>query len=376
MQNNEEAASRQPDVKAFMDGFVRLGLIVLLAVLCVRIVSPFIGLIVWALVLAITLYPLHQRLAGLLGGRQGTAATSLVVAGLLLIGVPTVMLGSSFAGHVQQLYADFENSALTIRPPNAGVAAWPIIGERLYSAWSDAAANLPLFVQDHRAMLDDLARGALSTARNTATALLLFLAALVVAGIIMAWGREGSATMHNIFCRLAGRGSGAALLKLNTLTVRSVAAGVVGVAFIQALLLGVGFVIAGVPGAGILALIVLLIGIVQLPALIITLPVIAYLWTGDNSTLANVFYSVYLLVAGAADGFLKPVLLGRGVDAPMPVILIGALGGMVSGGIIGLFIGAVILAVSYEVFMAWVDQVEEAAPDPAGEVIENVSASE
>ena len=355
MQNNEEAASRQPDVKAFMDGFVRLGLIVLLAVLCVRIVSPFIGLIVWALVLAITLYPLHQRLAGLLGGRQGTAATSLVVAGLLLIGVPTVMLGSSFAGHVQQLYADFENSALTIRPPNAGVAAWPIIGERLYSAWSDAAANLPLFVQDHRAMLDDLARGALSTARNTATALLLFLAALVVAGIIMAWGREGSATMHNIFCRLAGRGSGAALLKLNTLTVRSVAAGVVGVAFIQALILGIGFILAGLPAPGVLAMIVLIVGILQLPALLISLPAIAWLWAnGDGSTAVNVVWTVYLLIGGMADNVLKPMLLGRGVDVPMPVILIGALGGMIWAGIIGLFVGAALLAVGYQVFMDWV----------------------
>ena len=212
--------------------------------------------------------------------------------------------------------------------------------------------------------------------QSGAGGIFLFLVSFIVAGIMMAYGESGNAAMGRIYNRLAGREKGPRLLRLTVATIRSVATGVVGVAFIQALLLGVGFVIAGVPGAGILALIVLLIGIVQLPALIITLPVIAYLWTGDNSTLANVFYSVYLLVAGAADGFLKPVLLGRGVDAPMPVILIGALGGMVSGGIIGLFIGAVILAVSYEVFMAWVDQVEEAAPDPAGEVLENDSASE
>ena len=143
---------------------------------------------------------------------------------------------------------------------------------------------------------------------------------------------------------------------LSALTVRSVAAGVIGVAFIQALILGVGFIFAGIPGAGFLAVIVLLIGILQLPALVISVPAIAYLWAGgDASATHNIIWTVYLLVGGAADNVLKPLLLGRGVDTPMPVILIGALGGMVSAGIVGLFVGAVLLAVGYEVFMDWVD---------------------
>jgi predicted PurR-regulated permease PerM len=110
----------------------------------------------------------------------------------------------------------------------------------------------------------------------------------------------------------------------------------------------------------------MLIGIVQLPALIISLPAIAYLWvSGDASTTSNVIWSIYLLVAGMADNVLKPLLLGRGVDAPMPVILLGALGGMVSAGIIGLFIGAALLALGYQIFMDWVGSGSEAAaPKP------------
>ena len=104
----------------------------------------------------------------------------------------------------------------------------------------------------------------------------------------------------------------------------------------------------------------MLLGIMQLPALLISLPAIAYLWwLGDASTVINIFLSIYLVVAGMADNVLKPILLGRGVDAPMPVILLGALGGMVSSGIIGMFIGAVLLAVGYQVFMEWVNYVEE-----------------
>jgi predicted PurR-regulated permease PerM len=106
-----------------------------------------------------------------------------------------------------------------------------------------------------------------------------------------------------------------------------------------------------------LALLVMVVGILQLPALIISLPVIAYLWAGgDASTTVNIVFTIYLLLAGMADNVLKPMLLGRGVDAPMPIILIGALGGMVSAGIIGLFLGAVLLAVGYQLFMEWVDE--------------------
>jgi predicted PurR-regulated permease PerM len=153
---------------------------------------------------------------------------------------------------------------------------------------------------------------------------------------------------------------GVRLQALITATIRSVATGVIGVAFIQALLLGVGFYMAGVPAAGVLSIIVLLIGIAQVPASIISLPVVAYIWwSGDASTTINIVWTIYLIVAGMADNVLKPLLLGRGVDAPMPVILIGALGGMVSAGIIGLFLGAVLLAVGYKAFMLWVNDDEE-----------------
>jgi predicted PurR-regulated permease PerM len=129
------------------------------------------------------------------------------------------------------------------------------------------------------------------------------------------------------------------------------------VAFIQALLLGIGFLFAGIPAAGVLALVVLLLGILQAPAVLVSLPAIGYLWwSGDGSTAMNVVWTAYLVIAGFADNVLKPLLLGRGVDVPMPVILLGALGGMVSGGIIGLFIGAVVLAVGYQLFMDWVEE--------------------
>jgi predicted PurR-regulated permease PerM len=346
--------------KNFTDAMIRIGLIVLLVVMCFRIFAPFANLMIWALILAVTLYPLHQRLARQIRGRQIHAAALLVVAGILLIAVPTAMIGGSFAKYVHRAYTAYENDSITIKQPDPKVADWPLIGERVYKSWSKAANNLPVFLKENKGQLEKISKRILSAAANTAGSLLVFVGAFVIAGVIMAFGEPGTKVIQNIFNRLAGKERGPQLKSLSTATVRSVASGVIGVAFIQALLLGVGFIMAGIPAAGVLAVIVMLFGIMQLPASLISLPAIAYLWwLGDGSTVSNIVYSIYLVVAGMADNVLKPMLLGRGVDAPMPVILIGALGGMVSNGIIGMFIGAVLLAVGYQVFMEWVNYTDE-----------------
>jgi predicted PurR-regulated permease PerM len=342
------------------DSLIHVSLIAFLVVMCVRVFAPFANLAIWGLILAIALEPLHSWLARRLGGRQGLAATVLVLAGLLLLGVPTAMLGSSFASQLHDVYAAFKHHTFTIPPPKPGVAEWPIVGERLFDAWSSAAANLPAYLQENQPLIRNLARQALSAAASTAGAIMLFLGAMVVAGIMMAYAESGGRAVQRIFSRLTDPVRGPKLQKLATATVRSAAAGVIGVAVIQAILLGMGFMLASIPAPGVLALIVLFIGILQVPALLVSLPAVAYLWwSGDGSTTSNIVYTVYLLVAGMADNVLKPLLLGRGVDVPMVVILIGAIGGMVSGGIVGLFVGSVLLAVSYQLFMEWVDSAAE-----------------
>ena len=340
-----------------LDFFIRLGLIVLAVVACERIFAPFIPIMSWGLILSVSFYPLMLLLRAKTNASPGRSATLLVLAVLLLIGVPTVMLGTSFATHIFDVVGSFNADDVQIRPPAESVRDWPLIGAKAFDIWSLASTDLPALLEELQPHLGNLSKAALSSAAGTAGTLLFFFGAMIVAGIMMAYGEDGSRAMERIFQRLAGAQRGVQLHRLATLTVRSVALGVVGVAVIQAVLLGVGFLFAGIPAAGLLALIVLVIGILQLPALIITLPIVAYLWAlGDHGTVMNGILTAYLLIAGAADGFLKPVLLGRGVDVPMPVVLIGALGGMVGAGIIGLFIGAVVLSVGYELFMGWVDE--------------------
>jgi predicted PurR-regulated permease PerM len=356
--------------RKLLDVFIRAGLTFALAALCYRIFSPFISLMVWALILAVTLYPAHQRLARRLRGRQGLAAALLVAGGIVLIGLPTAVLMSSVGESAQDFIGNVRNNTIAIPAPPPSVATWPIVGGKIHEFWSLAHADLPGLVRSLRPQLGDVARTALGIVASMASGALLFLASFIVAGIIMAYGEAGARSIRAIFGRIMGTGRGGIFAKLSTETIRAVALGVLGVAFIQAIVVGLVMVVAGVPFAGVLALLVLVLGIAQVPSLLVTLPVMVYIWTsGGYGTTPAIAYTVLLLLGGMLDNVLKPLLLGRGVDAPMPVILIGALGGLASTGIVGMFVGAVLLAVGYQLFMAWVaadPDVPTAPAEPAG----------
>jgi predicted PurR-regulated permease PerM len=224
----------------------------------------------------------------------------------------------------------------------------------LHALWSAAHTDIGSVVERFEPKIGIVTKQILGYAASSGTAILKFLVSLVVAGIWMAYAAPGHAAAIAIAKRMAGPDKGDALVRLSTATIRAVAQGVIGIACIQALLLGAGFILVGIPAAGILALLVLLLGIMQIPALLISLPAIIYVFSTNGSTTVAVMFAVYAFIAGSADNVLKPLMLGRGVDAPMPVILLGALGGMATGGIIGLFLGSVMLALGYQLFMAWV----------------------
>ena len=351
--------------RLLLDVLINAGLLAGLVFLCFKILSPFLSMLLWAVVLAVTLYPLHQMLANKLGGKQGRAATVMVLLGVLLIGAPMVLLSTSLAESVAGMAKHVNAGTLVVPAPPAKVAEWPLVGEKIHTVWNKAATDLPALIHNNRAEIGGLLKSALGFLAQSATGVLMFLFSFAIAGVIVAYGREGAQSARRICRRFMGSDRGDGFAVLSTSTIRAVATGVIGVAFIQAVLMGLVLMIAGIPFAGALAAIALVLGIAQVPALIIALPVIAYMWTiGDYATVPAVIYSVLLLVSGMADNVLKPLLLGRGVEAPMPVILLGALGGMVSSGLLGMFLGAVMLALGYQIFMGWVAMQEpiEAAP--------------
>ena len=244
-----------------LDVLIRAGLIVAMVMLCYQIFSPFLTLMFWALTLAVTLYPLHQILANKMGGKQGRAATLLVLAGLVLLVAPTIVLMSSLGDSVHTLVNDVQSGSLQIPAPRANVENWPVVGKKLYGFWSKAYTDLPAVIQSMQPKIGDLTKTALSFVAGIGGGLLGFMASFIVSGIIMAFGQSGSRSMQAIFERIFGTERGGEFTTLSTATIRAVAQGVIGVAFIQAIIVGLALLVAGVPWAGVLSLIVLVLGV-------------------------------------------------------------------------------------------------------------------
>lgn len=361
--------------KELLEVLIRAGLIVILAMSCYEIFHPFLNLMLWSVILAVTLYPLNQMLAAKLGGREGWAAIILVFLGLLCLMVPLSLLGASVVESVHGSMQSFQSGKFEIPAPPASVEQWPVIGEPIFQVWSHASDNLSWAFQQLMPHLKVWSKVVLHQAAGIGAGIVVFVLALLVAGIVMAHGATGERTAVAIASRLFSPHRGPQIAHLCTTTIRAVAQGVVGIAFIQMLLIGVGLVVMGIPAAGIIALLVLLVGIMQLPVLLIAVPVIIYAFAHFGTGASTIAFAVWTLLSGVAEHVLKPLLLGRGVAVPMPVILIGALGGMVSNGIIGLFIGPVILAVGYQLFMGWVHKpVVEALMDETPVVAELLPA--
>jgi predicted PurR-regulated permease PerM len=351
--------------RGLLDVLIRAGLIIALAMLCYRIFAPFLNLLLWSMILGVTLYPLHRRLRRRLGGRNALSATLVVLLAIVVVLVPVYLLANSLAASAEHAAAAVRSGTVEIPPPSDKVAGWPVIGKQAHALWLQASTDLATVTRDHGPQLKAFGLAVLAKIAAAGVGLLLFVVALCLAGIFMAYGESGARSAVASFERIFGNGRGPHIAELCTATIRAVAQGVIGIAFIQALLVGVAFILIGVPGAGLLTLAVLLLGIAQLPAAVLTIPVIIVVLSTQGVTTETVIFAVYTFIAGLADNVLKPLMLGRGVDVPMPVILIGALGGMVTGGVIGLFIGPVVLAIGYELYWQWVR--DGVAGDPAGE---------
>jgi predicted PurR-regulated permease PerM len=273
----------------------------------------------------------------------------------VLIVAPSALLLGSLADSVQEFVQGVQDNTLQIPAPRPGVEEWPVVGKKVYAVWSKAHSDLPALVKSMQPKVGNLAKTALGMVAGIGGGILMFLASFLIAAVIMAFGKEGEQSSQAIFARIMSPARAPEFVKLSTATIRAVAQGVIGVALIQAIAVGLTLLVAQVPLAGVLAVIVLVLGIAQIPAVLVTIPAIIYIWSsGDYGNAAAIIYSVILFLAGIADNFLKPLMLGRGVDAPMPVILLGALGGMAAAGIVGLFVGAVLLALGYQIFMGWV----------------------
>lgn len=368
MSASDTSAADRNFQKNAMASFVQIAALAVLVIWCLRIVAPFISVMLWGLIIAVALYPLHTGLTAKLGGREKLSATLFVLLGLSILILPSYILTDSSISALRTVSSQLNEGAVRITPPDASVAEWPLIGEKVFGIWSSAAENLEGTINKFETELKELGGSVVRFAGSMAVGVLQFVVSIIIAGVFLVSADGGYRASVKFLSSLVGA-KGAALTDMAVATIRSVAKGVLGVAVIQALLSAVGLVLVGVPAAGIWTFAVLMLAIMQLPPIIILAPIAVWVFSVSEPVPATIF-AIYAFLVSASDGVLKPLLLGRGLDIPMLVILLGAIGGMILLGIVGLFIGAIVLAVGYKIIVAWMETDELNNPRQAVEEAE------
>lgn len=319
----------------------------LILIVSFNVIKPFLVPIIWGIIIAVGVYPLHRRFSKFLGNRAKLSAVLIALIGVSVIVVPVVIFTSTAVQNVSHTVKSIEEEKLSVRPPDASVMEWPLVGEKTHEIWSEAAENLNETFKRFEPQLKEVAPKLTKAATQAVLSILLFILSLLVAGVLLLYPESGKKATDSIFMAFLGS-KGEAMTDITIATIRSVVQGVIGIALIQAVFLGLGMFVIKVPAPGILALLVLILAIVQLPTIIIMLPVTIYVFSVSD-TVPAIIFAIWTILWSLSDNLLKPVLLGKGVDVPMLAILLGAIGGMIMAGPVGLFVGSVVLAVAYKI---------------------------
>jgi len=346
----------QPQKDSVYDTVIRLLIILLIITWCLLILFPFTSILLWAVILAMALHPLHKKLSNKMGGKPKLASFLIVFVTICIIFIPSWFLIDTLIGEVKELKASFDINGFSLPPPTENVKEWPLIGERVYDLWQSASINLEQTIKQYSDQLRGFGQIVFKGVLSTAGGIVQLLVSVIIAAIILVYGGAGE-VIRKFFRKLAGdRGDEFADITMKT--VNSVVKGVIGVAFIVAVLNGILFILAGVPYSGIWVLVVFVLGMLQLPLLFVTVPIIVYLFA-VKSTTAAIIWTILLFLAGVSDNFLKPILLGKGSPVPMLVIFIGVIGGFILSGFIGLFTGAIVMSLGYKLLIGWMDTAAE-----------------
>lgn len=345
-------------VRRSLEVTIKIGLVIGLIAWCFMIVKPFIMVTLWSVILAVAIFPLYSWLKRKLGGRKVWASVLVTVILLLIILVPIILLGESLGQAVIHIRDTMAAGKSLIPPPSETVKTWPLIGPRFFELWQRAYENFSGFAMEHKDQLLDGLSFFFSALTNAGLGLLIIFASIIISGVLLVFADQGGSAVQRIVVRLMGERGGEVVANAEV-TVRNVARGILGVAFIQAFLCGIGFLVAGIPGAGLWALIAFFLAIIQIGVGPVIIGVLIYAWI-KLSFLSALLLTIYCIIPMTVDNILKPILLGRKAPAPMLVVFIGAIGGFISFGTIGLFVGAVVLSLGYYLFLIWLNQENEA----------------
>jgi predicted PurR-regulated permease PerM len=331
--------------------FIRLTLLAAMGISCILLLRPFLNLIVCGIIIAIGIYPAYRMLTKALRGRTTLSAVLCSALLLLLVILPAVLLTGTLVDGIQNFIHQVQTGRLDLPQPPSSLEKLPVIGPRLEEFWALCSTNLSEVFVRFRPQIQEKIPVVLSASAGIGGAILQFVAAIMLAGYLLATSKANELFAERIFSRIFGR-QGPDFKELVSATIRTVTNGILGVAVIQTVFASLGFWIVGLPGAGLWALIFLIATVLQVGMLVL-LPAVLYAFAAFSTTHAVIF-TVWCIIVGLMDNVLKPILLGRGGKVPMIVVLLGVLGGFITmNSIIGLFVGAIVLSVGYKLFMAW-----------------------
>jgi predicted PurR-regulated permease PerM len=327
------------------------------------VMRPFVGGIIWGATVAIATWPLMLRLERSLGGRRALTVTVMTVIMLLIFVVPIAASVGVVVANVDQIVAWGNALAtLTIPPPPAWVERIPFVGSSIAQQWSDIAARPSAITANLTPYARTLAGWLVGFLGGIA---LLFVELMLITGIaayLYARGEGAAEFAHRFAARLAGA-RGERAVTLAGASIRGIAMGVVLTALIQGFLAGLGMVLTGVPFAPILSVVCMFLAIAQVGVLPVLACAVGWMyWTGSHGWATGLL--IWSLFVVSIDNVLRPVLIKRGADLPLPLIFAGVLGGIFGFGIVGIFIGPVVLGVTYTLLVDWVNSGEPEAPAP------------
>jgi predicted PurR-regulated permease PerM len=333
---------------------LRIGFVGLLLILSYLILKPFLIVVMWAIIISIGIYPVFKKLSVLLGNRKKLASTLITLFALAVIIVPSYYLMESTIEGIQNLATELEDGTFEIPPPSENIAEWPVIGKPVYDAWMLASVNIEDAIKAFEPQIQAFASNILSGLIGLGSTVLLSIISIIIAGALLVKADSAEIVARKAFKILIGK-KGEGFTELAGATIRSVVQGVLGVAITQSVASGILMLIFDIPLAGLWALIVLFLAVIQLPPLLILVPVAVYGFSVMETTPAIIFLVLSIIIS-MSDSFLKPFFMGKSSDVPTLVILLGALGGMILSGIMGLFVGSVVLALTYKVYQALLEE--------------------
>jgi predicted PurR-regulated permease PerM len=318
------------------------------------IVRPFLSALIWATMVVVATWPVMLKVQARLGGKRSLAVIVMSLSLLLVLLIPMSAAIVTLVDNSGRIVGWSRWLAETEVPPPPGwVAGVPLIGDKLQQFWMQFVAQ---GLQDFAAKLApyarDITRWFVAEVGSFGMLFFQFLLTVVIAAILYAGGESTAAWIKQFGMRLAGD-KGVNAVVLAGQAIRGVALGVVVTAVVQSVMGGIGLAIAGLPMVAVLTALMFMLCIAQLGPILVLAPAVAWLyWSGDNAW--GTFLLVWTLVVGSLDNVLRPYLIKKGADLPLLLIFAGVIGGLVSFGLVGIFVGPVVLAVTYTLIDAWV----------------------